>query len=109
MAVKQNWAGALVVTPTGVVLRDVLVEGERIVDLALPGTASGDEWRVTDCRGKFIFPGLIDLLQHGFDVNLYSMPHLTAWQTLPQSCGARRNRVPAIDRMPAAGSIRPPC
>lgn len=72
MAVKQNWAGALVVTPSGVVLRDILVEGDRIVDLALPGSASATDWQVHDCSGRLIFPGLIDVLQHGFDINLYS-------------------------------------
>lgn len=72
MGVKQKWVGALIVTPTGVVLRDLLIEDDRIAALVLPGTAVGDDWRTIDCRGKVIFPGLIDLLQHGFDVNLYS-------------------------------------
>jgi N-acetylglucosamine-6-phosphate deacetylase len=72
MGVKQKWAEALVVTPTGVVLRDLLIEDDRIVDLALPGTPVGEDWKVIDRRGRLIFPGLIDLLQHGFDVNLYS-------------------------------------
>lgn len=72
MGVKQNWAGGLVVTPNGVVWRDLLVEGERIVDLVLPGSVTSGDWRQVDVRGKLIFPGMIDLLQHGFDVNLYS-------------------------------------
>lgn len=72
MGVKQNWAGGLVVTPTGVVRRDVLVEGERIVALAMPGEADGGDFERLDVSGKLIFPGLIDLLQHGFDLNLYS-------------------------------------
>ncbi|ODT70840.1 MAG: N-acetylglucosamine-6-phosphate deacetylase [Pelagibacterium sp. SCN 63-23] len=72
MGVKQKWVGALVVTPTGVVLRDLLIDGDRIADLVLPGTPLGDDWLVVEHRGRIIFPGLIDLLQHGFDVNLYS-------------------------------------
>ena len=72
MGVKQKWAGALVVTPTGVVPRDLLVEGDRIADLVAPEVPVSDDWRPVDCRSRIIFPGLIDLLQHGFDVNLYS-------------------------------------
>jgi N-acetylglucosamine-6-phosphate deacetylase len=72
MGVKHKWVGGLVVTPSGIVVRDVLVEADRIVDLAEPGTATGTDWQVTDVQGKLVFPGMIDLLQHGFDVNLYS-------------------------------------
>ncbi|MCZ4345567.1 amidohydrolase family protein [Devosia neptuniae] len=72
MGVKQNWTGALVVTPAGVVLRDLLVSGDRIVGLSLPGSVTSADWQTVDCRGKIIVPGIIDVLQHGFDVNLYS-------------------------------------
>lgn len=72
MGVKQNWTGALLVTPAGAVLRDLLVSGGRIVGLAQPGSVSSADWQTIDCRGKIIVPGIIDLLQHGFDVNLYS-------------------------------------
>lgn len=72
MGVKQKWAGGLVVTPTGVLRRDVLVEGDRIRDVVLPGTLTSAEWQVHDASGYMLFPGMIDLLQHGFDVNLYS-------------------------------------
>ncbi|WEJ34551.1 amidohydrolase family protein [Devosia sp. SD17-2] len=72
MGVKQNWAGGLVVTPTGVVRRDVLVEGERIAALAMPGEAVSADWQQVDVAGKLVFPGMIDVLQHGFDLNLYS-------------------------------------
>ena len=72
MGVKQKWAGGLVVTPAGMLRRDVLVQDGRIVDLALPGLSSGPDWQVHDASGKLLFPGMIDLLQHGFDLNLYS-------------------------------------
>lgn len=72
MGVKQNWAGGLVVTPAGILRRDLLVQDDRIVDLALPGTVPDSEWRTIDASDKLLFPGMIDLLQHGFDVNLYS-------------------------------------
>lgn len=72
MGVKHKWTGGLVVTPTGVVSRDLLVEGDRIVDLAMPGSVTSADWQAVDATGRLIVPGLIDLLQHGFDVNLYS-------------------------------------
>ena len=72
MGVKQKWAGGLVVTPAGMLRRDVLVQEGRIVDLALPGLSSGPDWQVHDASGRLLFPGMIDLLQHGFDLNLYS-------------------------------------
>jgi N-acetylglucosamine-6-phosphate deacetylase len=72
MGVKQKWAGGLVVTPTGVLRRDVLVEDGRIRDVILPEATSGSDWRVHDASGYLLFPGMIDLLQHGFDLNLYS-------------------------------------
>ncbi|MDB5474332.1 MAG: N-acetylglucosamine-6-phosphate deacetylase [Devosia sp.] len=72
MGVKQNWAGGLAVTPGGVLRRDLLVENDRIVDLVQPGLVAGSDWRTVDVSGRLLLPGLIDLLQHGFDVNLYS-------------------------------------
>lgn len=72
MGVKQKWAGGLVVTPTGVLRHDLLVEDGRILGIVAPETATGTDWRVLDASGKLLFPGMIDLLQHGFDINLYS-------------------------------------
>lgn len=72
MQVKQKWSNASLVTPAGVVARDLLVEGDRIVDVVQPGTEVSADWQVHDSAGKLLFPGLIDLLQHGFDVHLYN-------------------------------------
>jgi N-acetylglucosamine-6-phosphate deacetylase len=72
MGVKQNWAGGLIVTPTGVLRRDLLVADGRIVDLVLPETVPDGDWQIIGAGGRLLFPGMIDLLQHGFDVNLYS-------------------------------------
>jgi N-acetylglucosamine-6-phosphate deacetylase len=72
MQVKQKWSNASLVTPAGVVGRDLLVEGGRIVDIVQPGTVVGEDWQLLDRTGKLLFPGLIDLLQHGFDVHLYN-------------------------------------
>lgn len=72
MGVKSNWSGGMVVTPTGIVWRDLLVEGDRIIGLAEPGSVAGSDWQTIDISGKLLFPGMIDLLQHGFDVNHYA-------------------------------------
>ena len=42
--------------------RDVVIEGERIVDICEPGTASAD--RSVDARGCIVLPGLVDLHTH---------------------------------------------
>lgn len=72
MTVKQSWSGGMIVTPSGVVLRDLLVIDDRIVALAEPGAATGTDWQTFDLSGSLVFPGMIDLLQHGFDVNHYA-------------------------------------
>lgn len=72
MSVKQKWAGGLVVTPTGILRHDLLVEDGRILGIVAPETTTGADWQVQDASGKLLFPGMVDLLQHGFDINLYS-------------------------------------
>ncbi|KKC37295.1 N-acetylglucosamine-6-phosphate deacetylase [Devosia epidermidihirudinis] len=72
MQVKQKWSNASLVTPAGVVARDLLIVDDRIADIVQPGTAVGDDWQVRDASGKLLSPGLIDLLQHGFESHLYN-------------------------------------
>ncbi|MGV3650322.1 MAG: N-acetylglucosamine-6-phosphate deacetylase, partial [Devosia sp.] len=38
----------------------------------LPGTATGTDWTTRSAAGRLVFPGMIDLLQHGFDINHYA-------------------------------------
>jgi dihydropyrimidinase len=62
--------GGTVVTATGEVAADVLIDGERVTALAAPAGASGgpalaDSWvdgadRVFDATGKYVLPGGID-------------------------------------------------
>lgn len=59
-------------TPTGEVARDLLVEGDRIAGILERSASTGEDWESIDATGKLIFPGIIDLLQHGFDVHLYN-------------------------------------
>lgn len=69
---KQRWRDALLVTPGGLLDRDLLIENDRISALVARGETTGADWLDVDAAGQVIFPGIIDLLQHGFGVNLYN-------------------------------------
>ena len=69
---KSRWTNVTVVTPQAEVANDLLVDGDRIAGLVPSGTAVGDDWRVIDGAGAILFPGSIDLLQHGYGEHLYN-------------------------------------
>ena len=69
---KHRWRNATLVTPQGEVARDLLVENGRIAAIVERDSSTSSDWQSTDAVGRIIFPGIIDLLQHGFDVNLYN-------------------------------------
>src|SRR5687767_8253367 len=52
--------GGQVVTPQGVGVWDVGVEGERIAAVAAPGSLPADGARVVDATGQLVIPGGID-------------------------------------------------
>ena len=61
--------GGTVVTASGPVAADVLVDGERITALAAPGTDVADAWladadKVINAAGKYVLPGGIDVHTH---------------------------------------------
>jgi N-acetylglucosamine-6-phosphate deacetylase len=60
------------VTPEGEAARDLLVDGDRIAGVVERHSSTGADWQDVDVTGKVLFPGIIDLLQHGLDVNLYN-------------------------------------
>ena len=74
MQVKQKWINVVIVTPEGEVNKDLYVIGGRISAIEHPGAAISSDWKVIDGGGQFLFPGMIDILQHGFDLNYYSEP-----------------------------------
>ena len=62
-------SGGTVVTASGGVAADVLVDGERIAALAAPGTDEARAWasaadRVLDAAGRYVLPGGIDVHTH---------------------------------------------
>src|ERR1700722_9833893 len=61
--------GGTVVSPTGAVPADVLVEGEKVSALAVPGSETAVAWgasadRVMDAHGLYVVPGGIDVHTH---------------------------------------------
>lgn len=71
-AVKQRWTDVTIVTPEGQVAGDLLIRGERFAGIASRQTSLGEDWLSIDGAGAVLFPGMIDLLQHGFGQHLYS-------------------------------------
>ena len=56
--------GGQVVTPNGVGEWDVVIEGEKIVAVCLPGTIDQQGARVIDAQGKIVVPGGIEPHAH---------------------------------------------
>ena len=69
---KQRWRNATLITPHGESARDLLVHNDRFAGIVERETSTSDDWQTVDATGKILFPGIIDLLQHGLDVNLYN-------------------------------------
>jgi N-acetylglucosamine-6-phosphate deacetylase len=70
--VKQRWRNATLATPEGEIARDLLINGDRFSAIIDRDTPTGSDWQDVDAAGKILFPGLIDLLQHGYDIHLYN-------------------------------------
>jgi len=62
---KIEIANGTVVTATGTLAADVLIDGEQVIALAQPGSELATSWaagadRVIDAAGKYVLPGGID-------------------------------------------------
>lgn len=71
---RARWTNCIIVTPSGLAHKDLLIQNGVIADLTDPGVATGTDWELVDGAEQIIFPGMIDLLQHGFDVSFYHEP-----------------------------------
>lgn len=69
---KQRWRNATLITPQGEAARDLLVHNGRFAGIVERETGTSDDWQTVDATDRILFPGIIDLLQHGLDVNLYN-------------------------------------
>lgn len=74
MQAKQHWTNVSIITPNGPVNQDLLIENDRISALIEPASPASTDWQVIDGGEQILFPGMIDVLQHGFDVNFYHEP-----------------------------------
>ena len=71
MQQKQRFTNATLITPLREEKKDLLIEGENIVDIIEKDHHSLEDWKIIDCNDNYIFPGMIDVLQHGFMNYLY--------------------------------------
>jgi N-acetylglucosamine-6-phosphate deacetylase len=69
---KTRWTNVTVVTPASAAASDLLIEDDRIAGVVPASTDTGEGWRVIDGAGAILFPGMIDLLQHGYGQHLYN-------------------------------------
>ena len=72
MPKRHRWINVSIVTPSGIMQQDLLVQGDRIADIVPVQTPSGEEWEQIDGNEAVLFPGMIDLLQHGMGSHLYA-------------------------------------
>ena len=71
MHVKQRWTNVTIVTAAGLENANLLVQRDRIAGIVAADTPVGEDWQLVDGRGAILYPGMIDLLQHGFGEHLY--------------------------------------
>ena len=71
MQAKQRFTNVTLVTPIGEKNQDLLVKDDLIVDIVDRDSSVSDDFEIYDGGDNYIFPGMIDVLQHGFLNYLY--------------------------------------
>ena len=71
MQAKQRFINVTLITPTGEKSQDLLVDDGFIVDIIEKDTQIDANFQIIDGNNNYIFPGMIDVLQHGFLNYLY--------------------------------------
>ena len=69
---KLRFTNVTLVTPTSLENKDLLISGERIDGIVDRNESISEDWQSIDGNDHYIFPGMIDLLQHGFLDYLYN-------------------------------------
>jgi len=72
MQVKQRWTDVTIVTPSGIKSEDLLIDGDRFAGHVGRNEAVADDWKPVCGQGAVLYPGMIDLLQHGMGRHLYA-------------------------------------
>ena len=68
---KQRFINVSLITPSGEKDQDLLVDNGLIVDIIDRDTQLNENFQNFDGNNNYIFPGMIDVLQHGFLNYLY--------------------------------------
>ena len=68
---KQRFTNVTLVTPSGEEDKDLLIEGDKIAQILNRNENLSDDCKIIDGHNNYIFPGMIDVLQHGFMNYLY--------------------------------------
>ena len=71
MQAKQRFTNVTLITPTGEKSQDLLVDDGFIVDIIEKDAQIDSNFQNIDGDNNYIFPGMIDVLQHGFLNYLY--------------------------------------
>ena len=71
MQAKQRFTDVTIVTPNSLQNKDLLVDQGTIVDIVDRENQMSDEWKIINGNDNYLFPGMIDVLQHGFLNYLY--------------------------------------
>lgn len=91
MSVNQRWTNVTTITPNGPDFRDLLIQGDRFSAFINADEVTSSDWRRIDGKGAILFPGIIDLLQHGMFRHLYGDAQPDALAQTSEfllSCGA---------------------
>ncbi|NLX09692.1 MAG: dihydropyrimidinase [Chloroflexi bacterium] len=72
MNTRKIVRGGQVVTPSDVLEADILIDGERIAGIFVPGTLDQTGTELIDARGCYVFPGVVDPHTHiQLDTGIY--------------------------------------
>ena len=68
---KLRFSNITIVSPNSLQNKDLLVDAGFIVDIVDREKSISEDWQVLNGNNNYIFPGMIDILQHGFLNYLY--------------------------------------
>ena len=103
MQEKQRITNSTLITPNSLENKDLLIDQDRIVDIIDKEQIISDDWQTVDGNNHYLFPGMIDVLQHGFLDYLYN-------DTLPNCVANNSKDLPAFGvtaYLPSISSLPP--